>query len=293
MPFTLAHLSDPHLPLPQPRMTELVGKRITGYINWQQRRRLIHDPAVLAKLVADLKMQAPDHIAVTGDIANIALEEEFVRGRRWLQELGSMHDVSYVPGNHDAYVRQAFRYAPQWAPYMSSDDGAAGFPFLRRRGPLVLIGISTGVVTPIFMATGRVGLSQCARLGEMLSMVQREERFRVVLIHHPPVSNAKRHKLLTDAGQFLRVIAAHGAELVLHGHDHLHMLNWLEGPGGTRVPALGVPSASAAPGTTKDNAAYNLYAIDGAPNGWRCELVSRGINSAGEVTEQRRVKLFG
>ena len=40
----------------------------------------------------------------------------------------------------------------------------------------------------------------------------------------------------------------HGAELVLHGHDHLHMINWLAGPNGTRVPAVGVPSASAALG---------------------------------------------
>ena len=71
--FTLAHLSDPHLaPLPTPRWVELIGKRITGYINWQRKRRFIHDPAALAAIVADVKTQAPDHIAVTGDIANIA-----------------------------------------------------------------------------------------------------------------------------------------------------------------------------------------------------------------------------
>ena len=35
--FTLAHLSDPHLaPLPAPRWSELIGKRVTGYINWQR-----------------------------------------------------------------------------------------------------------------------------------------------------------------------------------------------------------------------------------------------------------------
>ena len=56
-----------------------------------------------------------------------------------------------------------------------------------------------------------------------------------------------------------RVIAAHGAELLLHGHDHLHMLNWLRGPDGARVPAVGVPSASARPGGDKERAAYNLY----------------------------------
>ena len=75
--FTLAHLSDPHLaPLPAPRWRELIGKRVTGYINWQRRRRFIHDADVLAKIVADLKAQAPDHIAVTGDLTNIALPKK-------------------------------------------------------------------------------------------------------------------------------------------------------------------------------------------------------------------------
>jgi 3',5'-cyclic AMP phosphodiesterase CpdA len=292
MTYLLAHLSDPHLaPLPAPRWRELIGKRITGYINWQRRRRFIHDPAVLAKIVADLKAQASDHIAVTGDLANIALEEEFVHGRKWLQELGSLRDVSFVPGNHDAYVRQAVRYAPQWAPYMSSDDGVAGFPYLRRRGPLALIGLSTALPTAPFLATGRLGDAQLKRLNETLGALAREKVFRVVLIHHPPVSQAKRHKLLTDAAQFLRVIGAQGAELVLHGHDHLHMLNWLNGPNGARVPAVGVPSASAAWGMSKDAAGYNLYAIDGAPGAWRCELISRGIGSEGAVTQQRRLKL--
>ena len=32
--FTLAHLSDPHLPMPQARAVELLGKRATGYLNW-------------------------------------------------------------------------------------------------------------------------------------------------------------------------------------------------------------------------------------------------------------------
>jgi 3',5'-cyclic AMP phosphodiesterase CpdA len=292
--FTLAHLSDPHLaPLPEPRWRELIGKRVTGYINWQRRRRFIHDRAVLDAIVADVNAQDAEHIAVTGDIANIALEEEFVRGRKWLQELGSRRDVSYVPGNHDAYVRQCVRYAPQWAPYMSSDDGHAGFPYLRRRGPLALVGLSSAVPTAWGLATGRLGQAQLARLGEMLGALGGEDVFRVVLIHHPPVSQAKWYKLLSDAAPFLRVIAAHGAELVLHGHDHLHMINWLNGPDGARVPAVGVPSASAAPGMSRNAAAYNLYRIAGAPGAWRCELISRGIGPNGEIAEQKRMMLFG
>jgi 3',5'-cyclic AMP phosphodiesterase CpdA len=294
MAYLLAHLSDPHLaPLPQPRWRDLIGKRVTGYINWQRSRRFIHDPAVLAKIVADMRMQVPDHIAVTGDLANIALEEEFERGRKWLQNLGALRDISFVPGNHDAYVPKAVRYVPQWAPFMSGDEGADGFPFVRRRGPLALIGLSTAVSTPLFMATGRVGTAQLTRLSEMMAALAREPVFRVVLIHHPPVSPRPANKRLDDAAEFLSVIAERGAELVLHGHDHLHMLNWLNGPNGTRVPAVGVPSASAAPGLAKDAAAYNLYAIDGGPGAWRCDMTSRGINSAGTAMQQRKLKLLG
>ena len=103
----------------------------------------------------------------------------------------------------------------------------------------------------------------------------------MLLIHHPPVTEAARHKRLLDAPVLKRVIAAHGADLLLHGHDHLHMINWLEGPNGTRVPAVGVPSASARSGTDKDAAAYNLYRIDGTRGAWRCELISRGLGSCG------------
>jgi 3',5'-cyclic AMP phosphodiesterase CpdA len=291
--FTLAHLSDPHLaPLPKPRVAELIGKRLTGYLNWQRKRRFIHDPAVLATIVADLKRQAPGHIAVTGDIANIALPGEFLHGRDWLESLGSPRDVTFVPGNHDAYVAEGVILADRaWRAYMSEDDETAGFPFLRRRGPLALVGLSTGVPSPPFFATGFLGNEQLVALAVTLDEIRNENLFRVVLIHHPPLSQAARHKRLLDAPILLHVIAEHGADLVIHGHDHVHMLNWLDGPNGTRVPAVGVPSASAAPGTTKDAAAYHLYRIAGSPGAWTCELISRGIDANGEIIEQKRFVL--
>ena len=294
MAFMLAHLSDPHLaPLPAPRPSELIGKRLTGYINWQRRRRFIHDADVLAKIVADLQAQKPDHVACTGDLANIALPEEFTRGRQWLESLGTPENVSLVPGNHDAYVRGALVDASHaWAPYMFG-DAAASFPYLRRRGPLALIGLSSAAPTGWGMASGRLGGTQLSALARMLEALQRENLFRVVLIHHPPVSQAKWHKLLRDARALMHVIAAHGAELLLHGHDHLAMLNWLQGPDGARVPAVGVPSASAAPGQAKNAAAYNLYCIDGAPGAWQCEMISRGIDASGAVSERNRVMLLG
>jgi 3',5'-cyclic AMP phosphodiesterase CpdA len=274
--------------------SELVGKRVTGYINWQRRRRFIHDPGTLAAIVADLRRQTPDHIAVTGDIANIALAAEFSQGRDWLERLGSAQEVTFVPGNHDIYVRTAAKFAGrQWGAYMSDDDAAGGFPFVRRRGNIALIGLSTGVPTAPFLATGWLGTNQLAGLAAVLNRLKNENVFRVVLIHHPPVSTAARHKQLLDAPVLKRVIAAHGADLLLHGHDHLHMINWLDGPSGTRVPAVGVPSASAKGDTGRDLAAYNLYQIDGTRGAWQCALITRGVDASGEVVQQKRFTLLG
>jgi 3',5'-cyclic AMP phosphodiesterase CpdA len=293
--LTLAHLSDPHLaPLPQPHWTELIGKRLTGYINWQRRRRFIHDPSVLSTLIADMKAQAPDHIVVTGDIANIALPAEFSRGRDWLENLGLAEEVTFVPGNHDIYVREAGALAArQWGAYMSDDDGEGGFPFVRRRGNVVLIGLSTGVPTAPLLATGWLGTKQLAELAAILNKIKDEDVFRVILIHHPPVSDAARHKRLMDSSILKRVIAAHGADLLLHGHDHVRMINWLHGPNGTRVPAVGVPSASSAPGRDKDAAGYNLYQIDGTHGAWRCTMISRGLDFARNVVQQDEITLTG
>src|ERR1700680_690182 len=70
--FLLAHLSDPHVgPLPRPRRRELIGKRVTGYLNWTRSRSRIHDMAVLAQIVTDMKAHHPSHVAMTGDIANL------------------------------------------------------------------------------------------------------------------------------------------------------------------------------------------------------------------------------
>jgi 3',5'-cyclic AMP phosphodiesterase CpdA len=295
--FVLAHLSDPHLgPIPTPRARELANKRGLGFINWYRGRHAIHRPEVLALVERDLAARTVDHIAVTGDLVNLALAAEFAAAHQWLARLGPPERVTVVPGNHDAYVRAAAAHPLRyWGDYMRGDaDGpiaapgaAAHFPFVRRRGPAALVGLSTAVPTGPLMATGRLGADQLMRLADALEALGREGRFRIVLIHHPPVSRLPQHfKRLVDAGPLRRVIAAHGAELVLHGHAHVHMLTWLDGPHG-RIPAVGVPSASAAADPHGDAAAYNLYAIEREGNGWRCEAVTRGVGD-GALAETTR-----
>ena len=176
MTFVLAHVSDPHIaPLPQVRLSELIGKRATGFVNWRRKREAIHRPEVLARIVADLKAQAPDHIAVTGDLVNLALPGEYQPARAWLDALGSPADVTLVPGNHDAYVRSGVAASlAHWGDFMRGDEAAAGFPFLRRRGPLALIGVSTSVPSLPLMATGRRGAHKFRRHENVQEDCERE-----------------------------------------------------------------------------------------------------------------------
>jgi 3',5'-cyclic AMP phosphodiesterase CpdA len=289
--FTLAHVSDVHLaPLPSPRPSELLSKRGLGYLNWLRKRRSIHRADMLAALVADLKTQAPDHIAVTGDLVNLSLPAEFVRGRDWLEALGKPCDVTFVPGNHDSYVSQAKTFAGQhWGPFMQGDAGE-NFPFVRRRGPVALIGLSTSLPTLPLAATGRLHSEQLSRLGPLLDELKREQAFRVVLIHHPPVAGANYFRRLTDAEACRAGLREHGAELVLHGHHHQASLHWLPGPD-HRIPVIGVPSASGAPAGHEDPSGYNIYEIEGAAGAWRCTTIARGWRD-GRFDEINRQPLF-
>ena len=125
--FVLAHLSDPHIgPLPRPRLADLASKRMVGYVNWLRGRSRAHRLDTLDALTRALAAQAHDHTAVTGDLVNIALPAEFATAQAWLDRLGNPADVTFVPGNHDAYVRAALPYWDKhWEAFMQGDEEAA------------------------------------------------------------------------------------------------------------------------------------------------------------------------
>ena len=101
----------------------------------------------------------------------------------------------------------------------------------------------------------------------------------------PPNRHLRR---LTDAAEFHRVLAAQGAELVIHGHDHCRSLVWLDGPE-KPIPVIGAPSASArAPHGHEDAAGYNLFRIDGEAGNWRCEMIGRQRAPERTVSEVAR-----
>ncbi len=288
--FTLAHLSDPHLPMPAARPLDLIGKRVTGYLNWWRHRAHLHVPEALAGIVADIKAQKPDHIALTGDLVNISLPQEFARASKWLAEFGSPEGITVIPGNHDVYVATTWGEGlGRWGAYMAGDDKPPAtdfqvFPTLRRRGPVALVGLNSGVPKPPFLATGTLGQAQIAAAEKILADLGREGLCRVVLIHHPPLTTEKHFKRLTDAAAFQAMIRRVGCELVLHGHNHRSEVARIDGPAGA-VPVIGVTSASAASGSKYGRARYHLIRVEREGAGWRLGIDIRALRADGAGCE--------
>ena len=286
--FTLAHATDWHTTaLRGAGAAPFASKRFFGWLSWNIRRHRLHRPEVLEALFADLEKQGPDHVAITGDLTNVALPQEFEEAARLLRRLGPPEWISAIPGNHDAYVAVPPEQSwDLWAPYLASDpavladregasDGisqagavpmraprAEDFPTLRVRGEVAIVGLCTALPTPLFQASGTVGAAQLARLEPLLHALRDRDLFRVVLVHHPITDvELEPRRRLRDADALCEVLARAGAELVLHGHRHRTVLAATPGPDG-EIPVVGARSASDVGEKEHKRAQYHLYGIE-------------------------------
>jgi 3',5'-cyclic AMP phosphodiesterase CpdA len=292
-----AHLSDPHLTtLQDVRWNQLLSKRALGYLSWRRRRRDEHRTEVLEVLLEDLQRMHPEHVVITGDLTHVALPDEFRQARRWLERVGTSERVTVIPGNHDAYVRTAWDSSwAHWAPYMVSDPayrdrtGAADlFPSLRVRNGVALIGLSSAVASPPFMATGALGAAQRDRLEQLLRWAGEQGLFRLVLLHHPPrVEAEKWRKRLTDGRALCDILGRAGAELILHGHGHRLAESGVPYRGG-RIPVFGIASASAVGHSPGREAQYDLYQVERTPQGWSVAVSVRRYQAARRAFVQQQ-----
>ena len=122
--FTLAHLSDPHLPpLPAPRLRDSRASARSAISTGRATATNTIAARCSTRWSPDMQAQTPDHIAVTGDLVNLALEAEFAPARAWLESVGPPDRVTVIPGNHDAYVRATqHRFAEASDDYLRGDD---------------------------------------------------------------------------------------------------------------------------------------------------------------------------
>lgn len=269
----IAHLSDLHVLALEgvPLWRLLTGKRLTGYFNLLLRRGAAHSAALAHHLLEDLAQQDVDHVVITGDMTNLALESEFAAARRLLERRVGLpaNRITVIPGNHDRYTRGAFvskRFENTLEPYLQNDLKSLGtgtFPVVRLLKDTAIIGLNSAVPRLPFIASGQVGSEQVDALKKLLRAPELQGRFVMLAVHHPvvyPVSAAKVYiKGLRDADRLVQALAHWPAGgLVLHGHLHRRMCQRVDG---TNWWSVGATSLSLNDAVLERMAGYNLYEV--------------------------------
>ena len=235
-PLRIAHISDLHvLDLQGVSWRKFLNKRATGAINLAGIRKNAHPVHVAERLAERLAGSDIDHVIITGDVTNLALDAEFKRAREVIEKIGPPQKVTIIPGNHDLYTRGALRHKrfEHWfAEYLVDDDshhlpkerGRLHYPFVRKVAPHVRIyGLSSAVPTLPFLAYGHIGKAQFGRLLELVKDEPPEVKVRIVLVHHnlhQRMGAAEYVATLVDRKAFSTAMRQIRATAVLHGHTH-------------------------------------------------------------------------
>jgi 3',5'-cyclic AMP phosphodiesterase CpdA len=274
----LIHITDPHLShLQGVQWTQLRGKRWSGFASWIKNRRKKHLPAVLAQLCDAVKSENADQILVTGDLVQIGLDSEIQQAAEWLRALGTPDQVMLVPGNHDVYAKGSeTRLNQMWGDFMfaaqqQGQDAPQYWPTLRKQGPLTLIGLSTASVSPLFMATGRLGGRQLQALPVLLKQAREAGQLVAVLIHHPPLPGMTGwRKSLLDNTELQNILADQPPDLLFYGHLHHNRETLLH-------DARLYCTASA---SNVQNASYRVIDIQDAGDHFQLQMTLKGIGSS-------------
>ena len=274
----IVHVSDPHVLSSTAAhwRSMIFNKRLTGYANLLLKRGRVHRREYLLAVMAAATTNC-DHLVVTGDITNLALEHEYEEAAALLTAAAQRTEVTDVPGNHDLYLpstHEGRRFPHHFGKFLESDLPelacglrAGSFPCVKLRGAMALIALSSAVPRPPFVSAGFVGHDQLAALQRILQHPAVRQRVPVILIHHPPMDPRPRlvqlKDGLVDAAALRATLAAVSRGLVLYGHLHVRERH-------TIMTTTGSLEAVAASGAALDHpsasvrAGFNVYDFDEA-----------------------------
>jgi 3',5'-cyclic AMP phosphodiesterase CpdA len=294
----IAHLSDLHLlALEGVPARRFLNKRATGWVNLRLKRGSVHRRVYVEAIAREIRRSDFDHVVITGDLTNLALESEFQLARDLLErDLGLPPDrVTIVPGNHDVYTRGAMRsrrFERYFAPFLASDlpdlavdVGGARFPVVKLRGPAAFVALSSAVPRLPLVAAGELGEAQVQSLARILDHPEVQRRTPVLVLHHPPAhpwSRLKEHlEGLRDAEALLSVLGHLSRGIVLHGHLHRRIQRSVATLAG-ELRQVGATSASLQHEERDRMAGFNVY-----------ELSDRGLEAVQAVVYEPGSGAFG
>lgn len=209
----LLHFSDPHVQLPRWRerpLRELGPLRALATVElWKGRGRDYDDAlSVVRQIVRDADTLRADLVVCTGDLTQLAMEEEFALAQEALLPLGER--LLCIHGNHDRYPIRG-RPNRLYEAYFPPRPLPEGFAALD----------SCGEVCWPVITRGRVVESE----------LRQDFRGKLVLVHHAPyreggVPDWPWHGL-RGAGKLLEATPEAAAVLCGHVHDRYRVGNVL------------------------------------------------------------------
>lgn len=168
-------------------------------------------------LLNDLKDLAPSLIAISGDLTQRALHEQFQRAKSYLARLPSPYIV--VPGNHDIplydVARRFLLPLHRYKYYIS-----AHLSPLYIDNEITVLGVNTA--RSLTFENGKISKKQLEKTEQTLLGLPKQT-VRVIVTHHPFVKPAlvmKHRKLVGGAEEALKCFERCDVDLVLSGHFH-------------------------------------------------------------------------
>src|ERR1044072_5763375 len=189
-------------------------------------RRIVHlsdlhfgrvNPSLLDPLIRVVREVAPDLVAISGDLTQLARSYQFDEARTFLEALPKPQIV--VPGNHDIPLHNVFaRFLEPLTKYKRyiTDDLQPTY----EDEEVVIVGVNTA--RSLVVKGGRINESQVGRLREKFCSLG-SGVVKGVVTHHPfdlPEGYDERD-LVGRARMAMTGLAECGADLFLAGHLHV------------------------------------------------------------------------
>lgn len=276
----IGHISDLHVfDLKNKSPGRFLNKRLIGGANLLFKRSKAHSPQAVERAIQHLvEDHDVDHIAISGDLSNLALREEFLAADKLISAIPNATDcVSVVPGNHDYYIPSIERdrdFERVFSPYMKSAVNhytlETGYPYCKFIGDdVVLIGLNSAIASPPMFAIGEVDERELRALEAMLDDPLVAPRFKVVMLHHPllPFEHSKVEytRRLVNASDVLEILRRTNVDMAIHGHNHYYdhvEVPHLGAPGTLHICEAGSTSIAHA-SNEMFGGKFNIYHIDG------------------------------
>ena len=229
-PYTILHISDLHCTKVFLKFPDLITKRLTGYLNNKFFRRNYFLQNI-QKIIYSLSKKKYNLVCITGDITNLAYEEEFYEAKKIITPLLESNPCLLIAGNHDRYTHEStnrdlfYHYFQDYTPFQWGITPKIYSFFLTPVLEITLFDMSCPRMC--FNSRGQISLDTSNNpedSNKENSSIKKEPLIKIAAGHYPIISAPnKRIKFLHDLKgkkQLKKFLLQKKFRAYFHGHLH-------------------------------------------------------------------------